>query len=173
MVLDSLEFEDLIDEVTHRLSMANIDGSLKELLSKLGWDDLISNDEEPLFTFANGKILVIAAQTINIENLKTVINKLGLNFNRFEFVLDYERAQRYNYSNLAYNPNVRAILMGSVPHSTTGTGDSGSVLAELEQHPDKYPRVIALRTEEGTLKLTKSNFRKALELLKDEQYLAA
>jgi hypothetical protein len=172
MVLDSLDFEDLIEEVTHRLSVANIDGTLKKLLSKIGWDDLISNDEEPLFTFSNGKILVIATQTINIENMKTVINKLGLNFNRFEFVLDYDRAQRYNYSNLAYNPNYRAILMGSVPHSTTGTCDSGSVLAELEQHPDKYPRVIALRTEEGTLKLTKSNFRKALEKLKEEQYLA-
>ena len=173
MTLDGLEFADLMEEVTHRFSMANVNETLQELLSRLGWADLLPNEEEPLFTFANGKILVIAGQTINVSDLRVTINKLGLDYNRFEFVLDYDRAQRYNYSNLEYNYGYRVILMGAVPHSTTGTGDSGSVLAELQSHPDKYPRVIALRTEEGTLKLTKNNFRKALEQLKEEKYLAA
>ena len=63
--------------------------------------------------------------------------------------------------------------MGATPHSTTGTGHSGSVLAELQNHPDKYPRVYTLRTEEGTLKITKSNFKKALEALMEENYLVA
>ena len=47
------------------------------------------------------------------------------------------------------------------------------LLAELENHPDKYPRTIALRTEEGTLKITKSNFKKALADLIAEHYIAA
>jgi len=80
---------------------------------------------------------------------------------------------KYVYADLAYNSKYRVILMGQVPHSTTGTAHSGSVLAELENHPDKYPRVLALRTETGDLKITKSNFKKALEMLLEERYIAA
>lgn len=173
MALDYIEFEDLLDEITHRFTKANTDGSLPGLLEKLGWSDLLTSEAEPLYTFANGKILVIGEQTVPLEKLQLTAKKLGLDIDRFEFELDYEGAQTYNYSKLAYNTKYRVILVGATPHSTTGTGQSGSLLAELEGHPDKYPRTIALRTEEGTLKITKSNFKKALETLKAENYIAA
>ena len=173
MVLECAEFEDLIDELTHRFSKANIDGTLHDLLEKLGWSDLLASEAEPLYTFANGKILVIGEQTVSTEKLQLTAKKLGLDIDRFEFELDYEAAQTYNYSKLAYNTKYRVILVGATPHSTTGTGQSGSLLAELESHPDKYPRTIALRTEEGTLKITKSNFKKELEKLIADNYIAA
>lgn len=173
MALDYIDFEDLLDEITHRFTKANTDGSLPELLEKLGWSDLMTNEAEPLYTFSNGKILVIGEQTVPVEKLQLTAKKLGLNIDRFEFALDYEGAQTYNYSKLAYNTNYRVILVGATPHSTTGTGQSGSLLAELENHPDKYPRTIALRTEEGTLKITKSNFKRELEKLIEENYIAA
>ena len=173
MVLEYAEFEDLMDELTHRFAKANIDGTLHTLLEKLGWGDLLASEAAPLFTFDNGKILVIGAPTVSLDLLRMTAKKLGLDVNRFEFVLDYEATQTYNYGKLAYNPNYRAILVGATPHSTTGTGQSGSLLAELENHPDKYPRTVALRTEEGTLKITKSNFKKELEKLINENYIAA
>ena len=151
MVLNENEFEELMDEITHRFSKANIDGTLKALLEKLGRNALLASDAEPLFTF----------------------EKAGFGLDRFEFMLDYEKAQTFVYSKLAYSPTYRVVMVGATPHSTTGTGQSGSLLAELENHPDKYPRTIALRTEEGTLKITKSGFRKALEKLKEENYIAA
>lgn len=173
MVLEYAEFDDLMDEITHRFSRANIDGTLHGLLEKLGWESLLASEAEPLFTFASGKILVIGEQTVPVETLRMTAKKLGLDINRFEFELDYEAAQTYNYSKLAYNTKYRVILVGATPHSTTGTGQSGSLLAELENHPEKYPRVVALRAEEGTLKITKSNFKKALVELISEKYIAA
>ena len=173
MTLDISEFEDLMDEVTHRFSKANIDGTLRGLLEKLGWDALLSPDTEPLFTFENGKVLVIGEQTVGIEQLRMTAKKLGFDVNRFEFMLDYERAQTFVYSKLVYNSNYRVVFVGAIPHSTTGTGQSGSLLAELQNHPEKYPKTIALRTEEGTLKITKSGFKKALSQLKEDGYLVA
>ena len=173
VVLNENEFEELMDEITHRFSKANIDGTLKALLEKLGWNALLASDAEPLFTFENGKILVIGEQTVGIDMLRMTAKKAGFGLDRFEFMLDYEKAQTFVYSKLAYSPTDRVVMVGATPHSTTGTGQSGSLLAELENHPDKYPRTIALRTEEGTLKITKSGFRKALEKLKEENYIAA
>ena len=172
MILDYAEFEDLMDEVQHRFSMANIDGTLQELLKKLGWESLMPGEAEPFATFANGKILVIGAETVGIDTLRMTVNKLGLRLDRFEFALGYEEAQTFNYGKLAYNPNYRVILIGAVPHSTTGTGHSGSVVAELQSHPDKYPRVIPLGSD-GTLKITKSNFRDSLKQLLAENYITA
>ncbi len=173
MALDINEFEELMDEITHRFSRANNDGTLKDLLDKLDWGSLLTSDAEPLFTFENGKILVIGEQTVGIEQLRMTVKKLGLSVDRFEFMLDYERAQTFVYGKLAYSPTYRVVLVGALPHSTTGTGQSGSLLAELENHPEKYPRTVALRSEEGTLKITKSGFKKALLQLKDEGYIAA
>ena len=159
-MLNAQELEDLMDEVTHRLSKANIDGTLMMLLGKLGWESILAPELEPLFTLENGKILVIGEQTVAVEQLKMTAK-------------NYERAQTYVYSKLAYNSNYRAILVGAVPHSTTGTGQSGSLLAELQKHTEKYPRTVALRTEEGKLKITKSGFKRALQQLIEDGYLVA
>ena len=173
MVLNDNEFDDMLEEITYRFARANVDGTLPELLERLGWSSLLPGGADPLLTFPNGKILVIGGQSVGIDKLRMTANKVGLDIGRFEFLLDYEKAQTYNYGDLAYNSKYRVILMGQVPHSTTGTAHSGSVLAELENHPDKYPRVVALRTETGELKITKSNFRKTLEMLMEERYIAA
>ena len=173
MALGFEEFADLMEEITHRFTVANNDGTLRDLLDKLGWGDLLSLDAEPLFTFEKGKILVIGEQTVGIEQLRMTVNKLGLDVSRFEFILDYEKAQTFDYKKLEYNPQYRVVFVGAVPHSTTGTGQSGSLLSELTSHPDKYPRTVALKSEEGTLKITKSGFKKALQELKSEGYIAA
>ena len=86
-----------MDEITHRFSRANADGSLQDLLVKLGWESLLSPESEPLFTFENGKVLVIGEQTVGIEQLRLTAKKLGFDVDRFEFVLDYERAQTFEY----------------------------------------------------------------------------
>lgn len=172
MVLDYIDFEELMEEVTHRFSIANTQGLLQDILERLDWSDLLSIEEEPLKTFSHGKILVIGEQTVPVDKLRTTVNKLGLDISRFEFHLGYEEAQTFNYKKLEYNMNYRVVLFGSIPHSTIGTGSSSSVIAEMQTHPDKYPRVVPLRSGDGTLKITKSDFKNALELLKDEGYIA-
>ena len=106
MVLNENEFEELMDEITHRFSKANIDGTLKALLEKLGWGALLASDAEPLFTFENGKILVIGEQTVGIDMLRMTAKKAGFELDRFEFMLDYEKAQTFVYSKLAYKSDL-------------------------------------------------------------------
>ena len=76
VVLNENEFEELMDEIKHRFSKANIDGTLKALLEKLGWNALLASDAEPLFTFENGKILVIGEQTVGIDMIQSNKNLL-------------------------------------------------------------------------------------------------
>ncbi len=173
MALGFEDFADLMDEITHRFTVANADGTLKDLLDKLGWGSLLKSEAEPFFTFENGKILVIGEQTVSIEHLRMIVKKLGLNVDRFEFVLDYYKAQTYEYKKLEYNANYRAVLVGAVPHSTTGTGQSSNLLTEMESHPDKYPRIIALRTKSGELRITENGFKRAVQQLLTEGYMAA
>lgn len=52
---------------------------------------------------------------------------------------------------------------------TVRNGDSGSIIAEMEKNP-AYPRVFRLENNQE-LKITKTNFKKALEDLIEEQYI--
>lgn len=172
MRLEVNEFEDFMDEVTHRFSVANAHGTLDKLLMALGWNDLLPNQSEVLQTYENGKILVLGASKVKMDDLRMTINKLGLSSDRFEFVLDYYETQTYNYRKLEYNPLYRLVLIGPVPHSSSGMGESSSVAAELTKHPDKYPRAIPLYAG-GELKITKSNFKSVLADMLNEGYIAA
>ena len=61
-------------------------------------------------------------------------------------------------------------MVGPAPHSTHEKGNSGSIISEMESHPDMYPRVIRLGSS-GGLKITKSDFREKLEQLVREEYI--
>ena len=172
MSLDIAEFEELMDEIQIRFIRANSTGELERLLEKIGWSDLITNKPAPLGTYPEGKILVIGDETVEIKHLVKTAKNLGIEESRIDFSLDYHGAKTFNYDKLAYNTRYRVILMGATPHSTTGTGDSNSALAELQNHPDVYPRVVPLRIENGELKTTKTSFRKALEMLLEEKYIS-
>lgn len=169
-VLDIIELEDLLDEITHRVTEANRNGTLEEILTALGMEDLI--EQETFFeSYKDGKIVVIGGGELKEDQLKMIAGKLGIDKRRIECCLDYEAAQKYNYNKLQYNSSYRVVLFGAVPHSSTGKGDSSSVVAEMEAHPSIYPRVARL-TSNSALKITKSNFKEALANLLDEGYIA-
>lgn len=171
-MLDHSELEDLYEKICEQLpekllgalSKANRIGELEALLDALGLSELI--EEERFDTLRNGKIVVIAGDPVKERDLLGVVKELGIEKERFEFMLDYDGAKNYNYGKLQYNPSYRLILFGSIPHSTVGTGDYGSVVTKLEKTKG-YPRAVRL-VSNGELKLTKSNFREKLcELLKE------
>ena len=88
---------------------------------------------------------------------------------RFEFCLDYEDAQKYDFRKMQYAPQYRVVLFGPTPHSGHGKGDSGSIIAEIEKS-EAYPRVERLVSGQD-LKITKTNFRDMLQKLIDEDYI--
>lgn len=161
--------EELEDKMLRILTKANAMGNLEELLHVLGLDHLIHTENIELETYKNGKIVVIAGSEVKERDFLAIAKSLGIDKSRFEFCLDYDAAKKFNYKKLQYAPNYRVILFGAVPHSTTGKGLSGSVVAELEKR-DEYPRVERLLNG-NELKATKSNFRDKLKQLIAEDYI--
>ncbi|MDT4376956.1 hypothetical protein RO787_26870 [Blautia coccoides] len=167
-MLEYEELEELIDTVTSRITLANRMGELETLLEKWELLDLIRS--EPVYeTKKDGIILVIGDSEVKENNLDGIIKSLGLDKNRFEFCLGYDKPKTYQYSKLQYNTNYRAVIFGPVPHSSTGKKDSGSVIAEMKSH-EGYPRVEVLSSNHA-LKITKTNFKNKLEELISENYI--
>ena len=156
------EIEDLLDEIRIRVLQANRAGNLDQLLANLGMQDLI--EPQPQFGYKDGKIVVLGETDVDESYLlmTAAAGKLGIDKNRFEFCLDYDSIQKYNFRKLQFSDKYRLILVGPMPHSTAGTADSGSVIAEMEKHPDMYPRVIRMMAG-SSLKITKSGFKDVLE----------
>lgn len=167
-MLDRDELEEVIEAVTAKITLANRTDTLEELLERWGLQDLIRKDSF-YDTDPKGKIVVIAGTQVKEKDLLGVVKSLGLDKNRFEFCLEYEKTKMYNYKKLRYNPNYRVVMFGAVPHSSKGKNDSGSVISEMQTN-EGYPRVLAL-SDGNCAKLTKSNFKEGLQKLIEERYI--
>lgn len=166
-MLNYEELEEVIEKITAKVTLANRSSELEDLLIKWGFDDLLP--KAPIYeTDKEGKI-VVGASEVKENVLNGIIKSLGLDKNRFEFCLDYDRAKTFPYGKLRYNPNYRVIIFGPVPHSSTGKNDSSSVIAEMKNH-EGYPRVEILNGN-NAVKITKSNFKDTLSKLVQEKYI--
>ena len=167
--LEDAVLREMPDKITNALTTANRMGRLEALLELLNMTNLLL-PTETLKTYKDGKIIVIGYTEVKEDTLKAIAKSLNIDKDRFEFCLNYEKAQKYEYRKLQYASWYRVILFGPVPHSSTGKGESSSVIAEMEKHPDCYPRVVRLGINQE-LKITNSSFKKALAELKDENYI--
>lgn len=158
----------LPEKITAVLSKLNRSGGLEEFLNTLDMADLLEKQQE-IYSYKDGKIVVIGGSEVKEEILLSIAKKLGLDKSRFEFCLDYKQIQKYDFKKMQYAPQYRVVLLGPSPHSGHGKGDSGSILAEVEKSP-AYPRVERL-VSGNELKITKSNFREMLKRLIEEEYI--
>ena len=171
-MLNSERLEELIDTITEKIILANRMDELDNLLDSWGLHDLIEN--EPLSsdtfydTYRKGKIVVLGSSQVKEHDLLGIVKSLGLDKDRFEFCLDYKQIVSYPFSKLQYNPDYRLVIVGAMPHSTAGKGDSSSAIADMEKG-NGYPKVIRLGSNE--LKISKSNFKKALQEQQSINYI--
>lgn len=166
--LEEAIMEVLPGKITEILSKANRSGDLDVLLRLLGLSDLLGS-ENKFETYKNGKIVVVGGTETKEEILVSIGKQLGIDKNRFEFCLDYETVQKFDFNKMQYAPQYRVILFGPTPHSGYGKGDSRSIIAEIEKK-DGYPRVERLMSGHD-LKITKTNFREKLNQLLEEGYI--
>ena len=61
------------------------------------------------------------------------------------------------------------MIVGPMPHSTTGKINSRSTISEMEKPDNGYPKVIRLGS--NGLKISKSNFKELLEKQQEENYI--
>lgn len=164
MALSIIELSDLEDELMARipdeitavLSKLNRTGRLEEFFEMLGMSDLLQ-EEDDFYSYKDGKIIVVGGTEVKEKVLLGVAKELGLDKNRFEFCLDYEAIQKYDFKKMQYAPQYRVVLFGPSPHSGRGKCDNGSIIAELESSK-AYPRVVRMQSG-SELKITKSNFK--------------
>lgn len=160
----------MAEKLTSALVILNQSGQLEELLVLLGMGDLV-DAKGSLQTYAEGRIVVIGDTAAKPKDLIGIAKDLGIDKSRIEFI-GFDESHRFDYRSLEYNPLVCAVLFGAVPHKTKGTNESSSVIAYMEAHRDRYPRVFRLMAGER-LKITKTNFKHAIENLIEAGLLAA
>lgn len=160
------EIEEILDEIHKRVCLANRLEELDELLIQWGLTEFVQ-PKNTIERFTAGKIVVIGATEVKESVLLAICKDAGISKSRVELCLDYDKAQKFDYKKLRYNPMYSVVLFGAVPHSTVGKGDAGSIIAQLESQSG-YPPVKRL-TAGDELKITKSNFKMAImELLNNK-----
>lgn len=169
MVRGMEEIEEILDVIRYRVTLANRTEKLDSLLKDWGLTEFIPNEEDD--RYKSGKIVVIGGSDVDERILSGICKNYGIGKERLEFCLDYDKAQTYNYKKLRYNSAYSVVLFGAVPHSATGKGDSGSVIAELESQSG-YPPIKRLMAG-SELKITKSNFKNIIKELIDSNIINA
>lgn len=168
--LSIAELEDLGQAVSERLedgllpalTLANRTGELGDLLRLLGMSDLLGNDGRA--EVRPMRILVIGQSMTSEGKLRSIAKRRGFQGRDHEFVLEYDALKHFNFDKLRNSVTYRAVLAGPMPHSTPGKRDASSAVAEMEAHPETYPRVIRLQDASG-LKITNNSFARALDAL--------
>lgn len=166
--LEQVFLEEINNRSTQILSKLNRSGQLEDFLSLIDLTDLIPKQE--CFTTKEGKIVVAGKSEVSEAVLLGIAKKLGLGKERFEFCLDYEEAEKFDYKKTQYSFNYSLIMVGPMGHSGPQKGKYGSIISSLEQEKG-YPPVIRIGSND--LKITKSSFRTALVNCLEQNIISA
>lgn len=176
MKITNEDLLDIITEASYRLhseiKRTYKSGKLEKYLLSIGMANLYPHEEKKPIYISNsdGKILIFGDTQIKENQIYGCLKDLGIAKERVELHLGYEEAKRYNFKNLQYNPNVRLLLFGPVPHSGEGKSDKSSIITQLESD-DGYPKIIRLKDGHG-FKLTKTSLKRAVSMEIHSGYLA-
>ncbi len=107
------------------------------------------------------KIMVFGNLSGNVSDYYLTAKKLGISKENIEFKSDYDELKRYDVSNFKNSSSYSDIIVGPMPHKTTGMGDTSSFVAEMKNNPGEYPKVTEALVN-GKLKITKTSFENAL-----------
>ena len=156
--LESLLQREMPNRWTEVITRLNRTGELSQLVDLLGISSKVKavDDYTPL---RSGKILVIGGSNVKEKELYAIGRDLGIEKSRFELYLDYKEIQKFNFRKIQYQPKYSLVLVGPMPHSTTGKGDFDSTITALECEPG-YPPVI--RLGKNQLKISKSDLKDKL-----------
>ena len=157
--------QNLVEELCKELSPERLermvdslesDGKLNEFLKLIGREELAGTEHNP---FVHRKIAVLGGSMAKSHHLLGIAKQLGFQKNQFEFCLSYDEMKTYHFDKLRNSAKYAAIVVGPIPHSTTGTGNYSSVITAMEK--DKgYPPVFRVE------KITRSSFRNVVTQIK-------
>ena len=153
------ELEDRGVSLGSILEAVNDGDRLSDFLGMIGHGDLALMVTK---TYQQPKILVIGDCKVEVDTLRETCKNMGFSEDRFDFVLGYNKATKYNYSQLKYNDTYALVIFGPLGHSTRGKGSYSSVIAAMRSQPECFPRVMVATVREGTIKMSANNFKETL-----------
>ncbi len=158
------QMDELLEKIINRLFVANRNDELQDLLSQIGWDDLLFQKEDSFTNFRHGLIYVLGASEVKESKLIGAAKDLGISGRRFKFFSEYTKIKSFDFRGLRYNSKCAAILVGPMPHSTPGTEDYGNAIEAMCAPGSGYPPVLRLRAS-NELKITKNAFIEGMKQL--------
>ena len=161
------DLEALVDELTtENIGLYGEVQQLREAYTELdeGSDDALER-ESPI-AIDRLKILVIGGMQIKQKDIVGIVKRLGLEKRHIDFV-DYDAAKTLQIESWRYNCPYDGILIGPVPHSSSGAGHYSSLVERLKNE-EGFPPTNEARTEAGGLKITKSSFKSSMNTLLDK-----
>lgn len=156
-ILSIEQIEEVVEEFTEMLVFANRTGNVSQILEKFGID---CHNYTPC-EYEIAKILVIGYPNVKITDLRKVVKEYGLDEKRFEFVIQESDIKHYPMQSLKNNCRYSDIFIGPIPHKTTGMGNCSSIIAEIKNNQDQYPKLTELR-DSNKLKISKKSFSNAI-----------
>lgn len=156
----------LQEDLVAILAKLNREEKLEDFCRMIGAEEALGSQQEELFQpTKSGMIVVLGDSQVKENYMQGILKNLGLRKERLECHLGYHEAKSFPFRTIRYQVKYALILVGSMGHKAEDIGDYSSAIAMMEQE-DGYPPVVRLGT--NGLKITKSNFREALEkALKD------
>ena len=150
----------LQNDLTGLLAKLNREEKLEEFCQLIGADDLLGGSQDDYQTSKTGLIVVIGESQVEERKMQGVLKDFGIRKERLECCLGYEAAKKFPYKKLYYQSRYSLVLVGSMGHKAQDIDSHSSAISMME-NTKGYPMVIRLGT--NGLKITKSNFQKAIE----------
>lgn len=141
------------------LTNAESKEDFNNILLKLGYIDLLLEEDYWQDTLPYGKILIMGDLSIKQNDMLGCLKKLGISKDRVEHI-SYEQLTNYNIESLEYRTEYRLIVVGPVPHKCKGIGNSYSMLSSIENNPNITKVKRCYSGEE--LKITKTSLKKVI-----------
>lgn len=152
----------LYNLVSEQVYTANRKQEMMRIYNSYG---IISKPDSLPFFADEAKILVLGDSEISVDDMKKEIIEEGLNIDRFELDLEFKSADR-DLDKIKDNPNYIFVCIGPLPHKMKGIEDSTSAITKIRSEPNRYPRLLEIRSNSGDLKITKSSFKNTLDEIK-------
>lgn len=144
----------IIAKVNKEIEIAIRNNSLEEVFNKYG---VFLEEDSPSYCVTKRmKILVLGELAGKVKDYQLAAKKKGIDMDNLEFI-DYEAAKHLSASRLQYSNEYSDIIYGPTPHKIEGMGDTSSLLALIEQHPNEYPKLIKASAN-SKLKITITGF---------------
>lgn len=144
----------ILAKINKEIDMAIKNDALEDIFDKYGVS--IDDNSSSICITKRMKILVLGELAGKVKDYQMAAKKKGIDLDNIEFI-DYESAKHLSAGRLQYSNEYSDIIYGPTPHKIEGMGDTSSLLALIEQHPDEYPKLIKAEAN-SKLKITISGF---------------